>query len=173
MKKISILFLTICLFATQLSAQEKKAPAAPEAPYKKDIILPSFNILSKDSTYKLNTADIPKGKFIALVYFDPNCHHCIEFVEKLMPAMDSLKHVNFYFSSPVHELSFLRQFYDKHNFKKYKNIKIVGRDIDFFFISHYQIQRFPAVAIYNKQKKFVKLVEGDATTPDAIYDAIH
>ena len=75
--------------------------------------------------------------------------------------------------SVVRDVSKLAKFENDYHIENYKNIKVVGKDVDFFFISHYGIQRFPGAAIYDKHKNIVKLLESDEVTVAALYEHTH
>lgn len=180
MKKIFLGTFLLSFLSVGLYAQDHSAPATPQnvparppAPYLKDTELPDFKILETDSATYFHTGSIPTGKRSVLIFFDPGCSHCINFLDKLFPAMDSFKNVNFYMMSVVHDVSKLAKFENDYHIENYKNIKIVGKDVDFFFISHYGIQRFPGAAIYDKHKNIVKLLESDEVTVAALYEHTH
>ena len=177
MKKIFLATFFLGLFSADIYAQENKTPvppqnvpARPPAAYLKDTEMPDFRILETDSTTYFNTSSIPKGKKSVLIFFDPGCSHCISFLDKLFPAMDSFKKVNFYMMSVIKDISKLQKFKEDFHISNYKNIKVVGKDVDFFFITHYGIQRFPGAAIYDQHKKIMKVLESDEVTVSAIYE---
>lgn len=173
---LAVMFLSVaCDAQAQVPAAGGKLPEVSGdsmKPYLKYRVLPAFNILLPDSTTIFNTYNIPKGSVSALVLFDPNCKHCKWSTAALVKAMDSVKDVQFYFVTSLHDMGLLRSFYDEYGLGKYKNIKIVGRDIEFFFIDHYKVLRLPDVVLYDENKKLITLLEGDfsATT---IYNAVH
>ncbi len=178
MRKIFSLLIVFGFFALRADAQNNAQPqvqqiqAEPEKPYMKDPILPSFNILKMDSITVFNTDKIPKGKKTGIMFFDPHCSHCINFTKVLLAGMDSVKDVQFYMITSSHEMTALRDFYKEYNLSKYKNIKVVGRDMDFFFINHYGLNHFPGVVLYDEHKKFIKFFQGEITVKD-IYISIH
>jgi len=55
--------------------------------------IPSFDFLLSDSITRVNTATIPEGTPIALLYFSPDCEHCQHETETIIHHMDSLKQV--------------------------------------------------------------------------------
>jgi thioredoxin-related protein len=172
MRKINLLLLLSCLFVTVARSQNSPPPQAPEKAYMKDAGIPSFPILEMDSVTIFNTAHIPKGKKTAILFFSPSCSHCLNFIKSLLANMDSVKKVQFYMITAVHDMDMIRSFYKEYDIKKYKNIKLVGRDKDFFFITHYGLVHFPGVALYDEKKKFVHFMEGEITVSD-IYKYVH
>lgn len=180
MKRIFLAAFLLVFLSVGVNAQDHKTPAPPQnvpprppAAYLKDSEMPDFRILETDSTTYFNTGSIPKGRRSVLIFFDPGCSHCISFLDKLFPAMDSFKKVNFYMMSVVKDISKLAKFKEDFHVSNYKNIKVVGKDVDFFFISHYGVQRFPGMAIYDQHKKVVTVLESDEVTVAALYEHTH
>jgi hypothetical protein len=173
--KSIILFLAAAGLSFGSAAQEIKIQedtASAELPYKKYPTLPAFNILEMDSTTIFNTFNIPKGHYVALMAFDPDCHHCKDFTRKLTAEMDSLKNINFYLCTPVHDISAIKKFYDDFHLGDFKNIKVVGRDYEFFYHDFYKVKFVPDIALYDKDKNLIKLFEANATVKD-LYDYTH
>lgn len=177
MKKI--LLLTALIFGllqtATVNAQDAKEPVKPEGkkdtllPYQKYPNLPAFKILEMDSTTVFNTYDIPTGKPVVLMFFGPDCDHCKHLTEELLKGWDSLKNIQFYLMS-FGKPSAVKGFYDKFHLEKHSNVKVVGQDVDFFFPSYFGARFVPYLAVYDKNKKFVKKFEGAATVKE-LYEA--
>jgi hypothetical protein len=90
----------------------------------------------------------------------------------LTRAMDSLQNIDFYFMSASPFMDKIRTFYKDFNLSKYPNIKVVGRDYEFFYFSYYGAKFIPAMALYDPNKNFVRLYDGSAT-PDQLWDETH
>ena len=168
MKNRVLLVFALIVLGSQTFAQEKKdakpkatAEADTVAPYLKYPKLPAFNIRLMDSVTIFNTYNIPEGKKTILLYFSPECGHCQSLFRKLIKEMDSLKNVQIYLLTSVHDMGLLREFYKEYHLADYKNIKAAGRDYEFFFIAYYRIKAFPDMALYDEHKKLIKLFEGD------------
>lgn len=141
-------------------------------PYKLTDVMPPFNMLLKDSVTILNTFNIPKGKYIALVLFSPDCSHCDHFAEQLTKSMDSLKDIRFYMMSTSPIMAQIRDFYKRHHLERYDNIEAVGWDYQFFYITHFGTMQIPDVAIYDENKKFVELFQANITVRE-LYECTH
>ncbi|MCD6013520.1 MAG: alkyl hydroperoxide reductase/Thiol specific antioxidant/Mal allergen [Flavipsychrobacter sp.] len=172
--------LVFCLFANSLFAQNANYPPPPDPrewakdsikPYQKNPMLPAFNIMLMDSATIFNTYNIPAGKVTAMVFFDPTCKHCKSSIGGLMQGMDSVKDVQFYFFTLLHDYKEIRNFYEKYKMAEHPNIKAMGRDYEFFFVEHYRVLNLPDVALYDGRKKLIKLLEGDFSATK-IYNAI-
>ncbi len=181
MKKI--LLLTVLLFGmlqvTTVSAQvqtpdkpgNKTAEAKKDTllPYQKHPALPAFKILEMDSTTTFNTYDIKTGKPILLMFFGPDCGHCKHQMEKMIAGMDSLKQLQIYMVSFANPTP-IKNFYEEYHLANYPNIKVVGKDAEFFFSSWFGARSVPYMAVYDKHKKFVKKFESSATVEE-LYQA--
>jgi thiol-disulfide isomerase/thioredoxin len=172
MKKIFFLLVLSGVFIMPAMAREDddtaqhKQAADTLKPYQKYPKLPAFNIRLMDSTTVFNTYNIPAGKKTMIVFFSPDCKHCQALVRHLTRSMDSFENVQFYMVTPVHSMADLRNFYHKYHLGDYKNIKVVGRDYEFFFGTFYGIKVVPDLALYDEHKMLIKLFEGDTPLAD-------
>lgn len=170
---LSILFSFLLLHANAQDAVplESKIPKDSLA-YMRYPEMPSFNILLTDSTTIFNTYNIPKGAPVLLVLFDPDCKHCRLLTKRLMDGMDSLKEIQMYWVTHVHSMAAIRKYSEEHHFADHKNIKVVGRDYEFFMSPYYGITIVPDLALYDANKNIIKLFEGGTTVSD-LYEALH
>lgn len=182
MKHAFLLSALLCLLITQATAQENtnkpktdtsaKTPAKePLKPYEQDPTLPDFKIILMDSSI-MKTSEIPKGKPIMLLFFDPTCKHCKDFTKNMLAGMDSLKNTRIYMITNCHNMNDIRTFYKDFHLENYKNIKAIGRDPDFFYITHYGVRTFPDMTVYDKRKKLVKHFSGETTVAE-LYKCTH
>lgn len=177
MKHIFLLILTVC-FISSSYAQDKdipKTPAKPTVdslPYQKYPTVPAFNIMLPDSSTIVNTYNIPEGKPTLIMFFDPECKHCQAETKMLLNNMDSLKDIRFYMITSVHDFSKIRNFYNEYHLGDYKNIEVVGRDYEYFFITYYGVKFVPDMVLYDGHKKLVKFFEGHVT-PHELYTLTH
>jgi thiol-disulfide isomerase/thioredoxin len=179
MGNIVRVILLLCLYATTLHAQDKLKKTDSAAittdtlkPYQKYPVLPAFNVLEMDSSTIFNTFNIPSGKPIALMLFSPDCKHCKRTIKALQAGMDSIQNIQFYLVTASHNMADIKEFYEKHHLADYKNIKLVGRDMEFFYFSYYGAKFVPDIALYDEHKKLVKLIEGE-TNASEVYKYIH
>ena len=176
--KIFFSIIMLALFFTNAYAQEKEevkntpSQIVDSLPYQKYPTLPAFNIMLTDSNTIVNTYNIPEGKPTLIMFFDPECKHCQAVTKKLLEHMDSLKDIRFYLITSVHDFSKIRSFYNEYHLADYKNIEVVGRDYEFFFITYYGIKYVPDMVLYDGHKKLVKFFEGHVTTSE-LYNLTH
>ncbi len=167
MRKL-LLFLLLIACGTTNYAQEHQAqqPTRDSLAYKLYPGLPAFNIRLLDSFTVFNTYNIPKGRPSLLVLFEPDCKHCQDVTRELLKNMDSLSNIDFYWVTPAPSMSRLREFNNEYKLAGYKNIKVVGRDYEFFYIDYFGVNSYPDFALYDEQKKFVHLFQGRVTSKD-------
>jgi thiol-disulfide isomerase/thioredoxin len=127
-------------------------------PYLSDTGIPGFNLMEVDSTTIFNTKDIPSGTPVILMYFSPECEHCQHLTEALLKNMDSLKNVQFVMLTSL-PFGLMKNFYQYYKIANYKNITM-GRDYDFFFSRHFGSQYVPYLAVYDRNKKLMKVYDG-------------
>jgi len=120
--------------------------------------IPSFDFLLPDSTTRVNTAAIPKGDPIVLLYFSPDCEHCQHETETIIHHMDSLKQVRFYFitNDPPERIKIFNEVY---KLGKYTNITL-GWDNQFFFPRHFKGAAPPYLVLYDRQKRMQGAFKG-------------
>jgi len=135
-------------------------PSADSTPlYIKYPELPAFNILNKDSLSIFNTYNIPKGKPTLLVLFDPDCKHCKATAGELKDKMEQLKNIQMYWVTPNHDLGMIRNFYETFGFAEFPNIKMVGRDYEYFMAAYYGVKFIPGLVLYDERKRFVQIID--------------
>lgn len=160
MKKILVIYLLSMLPACSNLSKDKKIAAFNT--------LPSFEALLIDSTTILNSKSIPGGRPIILFYFRPDCPHCNKETKDLLNNIDSLKNVQIYFVSPM-ALGEIRNYCKAYQLENYKNI-VVGKDYKFSFYKVFKPATVPYMAIYNSQKKLVK-VYSEEPKISAVFEA--
>ncbi len=162
MKRRLILLACLSLISFSLFAQDKKTTAAADTtpPYLKYPDMPAFKIRLADSVTVINTYNIKKGKPSMLILFGADCDHCKHFTDSLTKHIDEFKDVQIYMIT-FSRLPELRRFAEEHKLKEYKNI-IYGNDADLFFPGFYKVSSVPDIAVYDKNKKFVKLFTQNA-----------
>jgi len=171
-----IMTMMLGCMAMYAAAQDAKAPTDTAAvkdslPYQKYPKLPAFNIMLTDSSTVFNTFNIPSGKPIAIMLFDPQCVHCKALTRAILKDMHKISDIQFYMVTPAHSWADIIKFYDDFKLAEYTNIKVIGRDYEFFFHEYFGVKFIPDIALYNKDKMLIKLFEGDKVTVKDLRDA--
>lgn len=173
-----LIILLLTLLPSQKSIAQESViytPLQDTALYLNDTTFPQFDILLTDSTTVFSSSDIKPGNPVALMYFSPGCGHCRHTIEDLRKHMKSIREVNFYLVTNSRNMTDIKAFCKEHKVERYKNIKVVGCDRDFFFLSHYSPRWTPEIALYDSDLKFVTLLKPDGVTISAenIYNCLY
>lgn len=144
MKKI-IVFAFLVIISVSNSFGQK----AVTSPYK---LLPQFKMLQTNETY-FSSAEIPKNKPVVLIYFAPDCDHCIVLMDKLFKKIHQLDKTSIVLITfkPVPELS---AFEKKYNTAKYPNIKVGTEGYTYYLRNFYKLQKTTFTAVYDKKGMF-------------------
>jgi hypothetical protein len=122
-----------------------------------------------DSVTQLNSNQIPLGHPVVIMYFDPGCVHCQDETKSIVANIDSLKNVQIYLLTPM-PYKELMGFYNTFHLSRYKNIT-VGIETEHTFYEAFKPTGIPYLAIYNSQKKLIKIYKGGAEI-NAIFEAV-
>ena len=164
MRLFTLVFSTLL----SLTAIAQKDSVDMSAPFRKNPVVPAFDLLKTDSSTHLTKADIsPKHKTL-LMFFSPECTHCQHQTEDMLAAIDSLKDIQIVMATyqPFEEMVAFNQ---KYNIEKYSNIKL-GRDTKYFLPPYYRMRSLPYLALYDTKGNYITSFEGNqriATLVDA------
>lgn len=138
-------------------AKDVNTPPAPDnrLPCQKNTALPSFKITQLDTNIVFNTSAIKEGKKTAFVIFGPDCSHCRDFFRQLFVGIDTLTNIDFYLVTPIRNYLSFRNFYGDFNLDAHKNIKVAGRDLEFFAMDFFGVKSFPYIILYDEHKKLI------------------
>ena len=97
-------------------------------------------------------SQLKKKKPVVLIYFSPSCEHCQKFTAELVKHKAALaeKQIIMVAYEPLDEV---KKFYVTYGLAAYPNIKVGTEGYSFIVQQYYQIQRFPFIAIYNKNNQ--------------------
>jgi len=120
--------------------------------------LPAFNILLPDSSTLFNTANIPKGTPLVLMYFLPNCPYSQGEMKNIINNISNFRNIRFFIctSQPLEQL---KGFYTYFNLDKYPNIT-AGVDFKHFVPDYFKPMAVPFTMIYNKNQQLTKAFVG-------------
>jgi hypothetical protein len=129
--------------------------------------LPSFTVLTLDSSHMLRSQDIPDGRPIVLFLFDPTCSHCQKLTAGILDNVTKLKNVRFYFisnSDPKDVDSFTRNYH----LATLSNV-FVGMDYQYSFFNAFTPSTIPYVAIYTPRRSLARIFNGEADIDSVIH----
>lgn len=144
--------------APNFSANYEKPKAAPGAP------LLEFNVVGHDEKLYYSR-DIPFGKPVVLVLFNPSCGHCAEVAQKIKAHINQFLDVQFVFITGLNLLGELKTFAESTGIHDQKNI-IVSADNSDVTKEIFEYKGIPQIMVYNEdhflQRTFYKEVDTDS-----------
>ena len=112
--------------------------------------MPPFKMILSDNKV-FNAVDLPKGKPVVLIYFDPDCDHCQKLMKGFFKKINSFKKAEIVMVTfkSIMELAAFEKKYNTHN---YTNIKVGTEGNSFYLRNYYQLIKMPFTALYDKNK---------------------
>lgn len=126
--------------------------------------IPEFSMRLPDSTKVFYSKDIPIGKTIVLIQFDPSCRDCQIETEEILANIDKFKNTNFYLITrrPYDEMMV---FHDHLKLNIYNNIKI-GIDTASVIPKQFKIRSTPLTLVFDENKVLRAVFSGKANLTD-------
>lgn len=115
--------------------------------------LPEFKIMQTSGVY-LQKKDLPANKPLVVIYFSPNCEHCIALMDQLFPRINEFKKTTLLFVTFVIPQELL-PFEKKYNTISHPNIFVGSEGLAYTLKNFYRLEKTPFTALYNKQGKLV------------------
>ena len=115
--------------------------------------IPPFKMMQTNGIF-FGAADLARNKPVVLIYFSPDCDHCLTLMNGLFKKINEFKNTQLVLVSfkPVEELA---SFERSYNTRKYPFIKVGTEGTSFFLRYYYKIETTPFTAVYNKAGKLV------------------
>jgi hypothetical protein len=154
MKKLSGILLLLAIihpvFVQTVTGQNKKG-------------IPSFSIIQGNGVvYK--AADLKKDLPLMMVYFDPDCDHCLQFTRDLLKRLPAFGNVQIVFVTYV-PVEGVKSFITQTGLDKYPDIKIGTEGSNFIVRYHYNVMQFPYLALHDKTGKLFATFESEVPPP--------
>jgi hypothetical protein len=114
-----------------------------------------------------NSADLPRGKPLVLIYFDPDCDHCQKLVTELVKKMNSFKKAEIVLITfkPVTEVA---AFEKKYTTGKYANMRVGTEGTLFYLRNYYKLIKMPFTALYDSKGNYNYSYRDEAPLDDLI-----
>lgn len=147
---LSTVFITLSANAQIDSSRIKEDTLAPYLKYKH---VPTFSLLTSDSTWFFST-QIKEKKPTLILYFSPDCGHCQLETEEILAKINRLKDLQIVMitSRPFADMKTFAQKYLIHRFPSI----VIGTDPSHRISQFYDVKFTPFSALYNKKAKLVK-----------------
>jgi thiol-disulfide isomerase/thioredoxin len=113
--------------------------------------IPSFRILKTNGSYFTNN-DISKNAPFVLIYFAPDCDHCMKMIDELFKKIHQLDKANIVlvtFKAPNE----LPPFEKKYQIAQYPNITVGTEGTTYVLRNYYRLNKTPFTAVYDKKGK--------------------
>ena len=115
--------------------------------------IPPFKVLLTNGSYFYNK-DVPANKPFVVIYFAPDCDHCIVLMDDLFPRfrqLDKASVLMVTYKNPQEIIPFEK----KYNTYQYPNLKVGTEGLAYNLKNFYKLERTPFMALYNKQGQLV------------------
>lgn len=143
MKNIVLLLFFTVLFVFGSSAQV--------ADPKPGSTIPPFKILKTNGGYFTNN-DIRKNAPVVLIYFAPDCDHCIKLMDQLFKKIHQLDKASIVMVT-FREPNDVAWFERKYQTAQYRNITVGTEGTSYVLRNYYRLDKTPFTAVYNKNGK--------------------
>jgi len=114
--------------------------------------IPPFKMtLSNNKIFK--AADLPKGKPLVLIYFDPDCDHCQKLMADLFKKINNFKKVEMVLIT-FKSVTEVAAFEKKYTTSKYANMKVGTEGTLFYLKNYYKLIKMPFTALYDSKGNY-------------------
>ncbi len=137
--------LSLVLIIGTLSSNGQAADPKPGS------VIPSFKILKSNGSYFTNN-DVSKNAPLVLIYFAPDCDHCIKLMDELFKKihqLDKASIVMVTFKAP-NELPWFEK---KYQIAQFRNITVGTEGTSYVLRNYYRLDKTPFTAVYDKKGK--------------------
>jgi hypothetical protein len=126
--------------------------------------LPPFRMQTSAGTI-FKAENLPMGKPIILIYFDPGCDHCDQLLKAFFSSANEFEKASvamITYEHPSRLLAFEKAFHTKDH----RNLYTGTEGQSFFVRNYYGISSMPFVALYNSMGDLVKEYRVNPSLPD-------
>lgn len=150
MRRYVVLFFLLMAFAPAAFSQFQKVDS-----YR----IPAFKMTMSDGKV-FNSSQLTKNKPVVLIYFAPDCDHCIVMLDQVFKNIHQLDKTNVVLVTfkPVQDL---RAFEKKYQVAKYPNIKVGTEGTSYYLRNFYRLDKTPFTAVYDKTGKLAYFYKDD------------
>ena len=114
--------------------------------------IPPFKMtLSNNKIF--DATNLPKGKPLVLIYFDPDCDHCQKLMADLFKKINSFKKVEMVLIT-FKSVTEVAAFEKKHTTNKYANMKVGTEGTLFYLKNYYKLVKMPFTALYDSKGNY-------------------
>ncbi len=116
--------------------------------------VPSFRMIQSNG--KIFRAEyLPFGKPIIIIYFSPDCDDCQLLTSEFLARINDFKNVSIAMITYL-SVESVSNFVARNNLSNYSNIYVGTEGNSLFVKNYYDIEKFPFVALFNKNGDLIK-----------------
>jgi len=121
--------------------------------------IPFFDITQIDGKH-VRATDLVPDKPVMIVYFDPDCEHCVTFIDDILKNAGAFKNAEVVLVTYV-PLRRLKNYVSESGLNNYPQIKTGTEGTRFTVRYHYDVIQFPYVALHDRNGKMFASFESD------------
>lgn len=128
--------------------------------------IPPFKLLRSNGRF-FNSSELPKNKPVLLIYFAPDCGHCLDLLTPFFKQIDRFRETEIVLATfkPVSELTLFERSYKT---AAYPNL-VVGTEGNTFYLRNYfKMQKTPFVALYDSKGKLAQTFSNEPTVAELL-----
>jgi hypothetical protein len=125
--------------------------------------LPGFDIVQVNGSH-LRVSDLIKGQPVMFVYFDPDCDHCMMFIQELLKQINAFQNIQIVMVTYV-PVKAVKNFINNLGISKYQGIKVGTEQDNFIVRYHYNVMQFPYLALHDKNGNLFATYESEVPAP--------
>lgn len=137
---LSVLFIMGCICSFSQTADPKPGSAIPD-----------FRMQLTNGKY-YSDKEIPKNKPFVLIYFAPDCEHCIKLMDALFKKIHQLDNATIVMVT-FERLTDVAWFERKYQTGQFPNIKVGTEGTTYVLRKFYRLDKTPFTAVYDKKGK--------------------
>lgn len=122
---------------------------------------PPISLLLPDGKTYYTQQDLPAGKAILMMLFNPSCSHCQHETEEITKNISKFSAIHIIMCTPM-PLDSMLAFREKYKLANYSNI-VVTQDSRVQMPTYYMISNLPFLAFYNRKRQLIGTHEGSIT----------
>ena len=114
-----------------------------------------------------DATDIPKGKPLVLIYFDPDCDHCQKLMTELFKKINRFKKVELVLITfkPVTDVAVFEK---KYSTPRYANLTVGTEGTGFYLRNYYKLVKMPFTALYDSKGNYSYSYRDETPVDDLI-----
>ena len=128
--------------------------------------IPAFRMQLSNGSY-YSDGEISKNKPLVLIYFAPDCDHCIKLMDALFKKIHQLDKATVVMVT-FERITDVAWFERKYQTAKYPNIKVGTEGVTYVLRKYYKLDKTPFTAVYDKRGKLAFSYKNETPVDDML-----